>query len=141
MILVDVNVLLASLRTSSPGHGTARVYLEAALVGTEPVGILDETLTAVLRIATNPHLSLGIDRETTLAFCKAVRSAPATQRVRAPETTWARFVGLVEDLGLVGNDLPDAWLAALAMELGATLATFDRGFGRFPGLAVRLLAS
>ena len=36
---------------------------------------------------------------------------------------------------LSGNDLNDAWLAALALEHGAILVSTDEGFARFPGLA------
>jgi len=35
---------------------------------------------------------------------------------------------------LSGNDLNDAWLAALAIEHGATLVSTDTGFARYPGL-------
>ena len=41
---------------------------------------------------------------------------------------------LVLGLGLRASDVPDAHLAALALERNATLATLDRGFARFPGL-------
>lgn len=37
--------------------------------------------------------------------------------------------------GARGNLVPDAFLAALAIEHRATLVTSDRGFARFPGLA------
>jgi predicted nucleic acid-binding protein len=33
-----------------------------------------------------------------------------------------------------GNGIPDAFLAAIAIENGATWITADRGFSRFPGL-------
>lgn len=42
----------------------------------------------------------------------------------------------VPDLTLRANDIPDAFLAATAIDLGARLATFDQGFRRFPGLTV-----
>ena len=35
-----------------------------------------------------------------------------------------------------GNAVHDALLAAAALDLGATLVTSDRGFGRFAGLRV-----
>jgi predicted nucleic acid-binding protein len=44
---------------------------------------------------------------------------------------------LVTELDLVGNDLNDAWLAALAIEHDATLVSLDRGFERFPSLRWR----
>lgn len=36
-----------------------------------------------------------------------------------------------------GNLVPDAYLAAMAIERGAVMCTADRGFGRFPGLRWR----
>ena len=46
---------------------------------------------------------------------------------------------LVEiDLDAPPADVPDAYLAALAIEHGATWITTDRGFARFPGLRWRL---
>jgi predicted nucleic acid-binding protein len=39
-------------------------------------------------------------------------------------------------LRLRGNDLNDAWLAALAFEHNVTLVTADQDFGRFPGLSL-----
>lgn len=36
-----------------------------------------------------------------------------------------------------GDRIPDAWLAALALEHRATLVTADRGFARYPGLPWR----
>ena len=43
---------------------------------------------------------------------------------------------LVHELGLAGQDVPDAALAALALDLGAPMVTSDRGFRRLPGLTV-----
>ena len=40
---------------------------------------------------------------------------------------------------LRGNLVPDAYLAALALEQGAELVTLDRGFGRYPRLRWRCL--
>lgn len=41
------------------------------------------------------------------------------------------------DTGARGNALPDAYLAALAIESGAEWITTDRGFARYPGLRRR----
>ncbi|CAA9531980.1 MAG: hypothetical protein AVDCRST_MAG67-4365 [uncultured Solirubrobacteraceae bacterium] len=40
---------------------------------------------------------------------------------------------------LRGNLVPDAYLAALALQQRAGLVTFDRGFGRYPRLSWRCL--
>ena len=52
---------------------------------------------------------------------------------------WSLLERWVSTLDLRGNDLPDALLAATAQDLGARLATFDRGFRRFAGLPLIML--
>jgi len=44
------------------------------------------------------------------------------------------LAGLLHGLGRGANDVPDADLAALAIEHGLTLCTSDAGFARFAGL-------
>ena len=44
------------------------------------------------------------------------------------------FASYVQELRLTGNDVPDAYLAALAVDHEATFVSLDRGFRRFPGL-------
>lgn len=43
----------------------------------------------------------------------------------------------IEAVGRGGNNVPDAHIAALAMERDAVVHTSDRGFRRFPGLRWR----
>jgi toxin-antitoxin system PIN domain toxin len=72
-----------------------------------------------------------------LAFCAAVLDAPSAVPVRPGVRHWPIFAGLCHDVGARGNLVPDAYLAALALEHGATWVTTDRGFARFPGLRWR----
>jgi len=64
---------------------------------------------------------------------------PPAHVVRTGPAHWARFAGLSRTLSLRGNLVPDAYLAALALDQRAELVTFDRGFGRYPGLRWRCL--
>ena len=41
---------------------------------------------------------------------------------------------IVRECGPAGNLVPDAHLAALAVEHGLTVVTTDTDFGRFPGV-------
>lgn len=59
--------------------------------------------------------------------------------LRAGSAHWPRFSDLCRHLRLRGNRVPDGYLAALALEQGAELITFDRGFGRYPRLRWRCL--
>ena len=60
-----------------------------------------------------------------------------TVRIRPGREHWRIFENLCRDLGARGNVIPDAFLAAMAIEVGATFITTDAGFARFPGLRWR----
>jgi len=53
------------------------------------------------------------------------------------ERHWDIFGRLCREGGATGNLVPDAWLAALAIEWGCEFVTTDRDFARFPGLRWR----
>lgn len=138
MLLADVNVFLYAHRPESTDHDGYRSWLAAALVGVEPFGISEAVLASFVRIATHPR----VYKEPTppavaLAFCEAVLAAPSSVPVRPGPRHWPLFASLVKAAGARGNTVPDAYLAALALEHGATWITTDRGFARFPDLRWR----
>lgn len=135
MLLADVNVFLYAHRPESPRHEEYRQWLADALTGMEPFGVSELVLSSFLRIATHSRVyqeptPLGV----ALDFCRAVTDAPAAVRVRPGPDHWSLFTTLVDEAGARGNLVPDAYLAALALELGATWVTTDRGFARYPRL-------
>ena len=140
MIIFDVNVFVTAMDLDAASYSVANQALVRALTGSEPVGVIDDTLTATMRICTNRRIKTQpASTEKALAFCERIRTAPMAERVESGAAAWQRFVGLVTALELRGNDVPDAWLAAQAIELGAHFVTFDKGFERFPGLHVTIL--
>ena len=137
MIVVDVNVLVYAARREFDQHDVAHAWLTETMAGTESVVISDEVLAATVRLLTNHKvLATPLGPDDALDFCQVLREAPAYVPGRSGPQRWAHLDRLVRELGLRGNDVPDALLAATALDLNATLATFDRGFRRFPGLAV-----
>jgi len=71
---------------------------------------------------------------SALAFANAFRSEPNALAIAPGPRHWEIFQRLCLDGGARGNLVPDAWLAALAIESGCELVTADRDFARFPGL-------
>lgn len=139
MLLPDVNVLLAAFRSDHDHHRRARAFVEAARGSSEVLGLSDVALVSVVRLATNVRVFVRPDTtEAVLAYVDALL-APPGQVIRAGATHWTRFAELCRQLGLRGNLVPDGYLAALALEQNAELITFDRGFGRYPGLRWRCL--
>lgn len=138
MLLPDVNVCLLGLRPDgSPAGPLVRAWLEDALNGDERVVVSDLVLSAVIRIATNPRVfNEPVTSAQAVEYADSLRSAPAAAPAVATARQWGAFTELVREHRLRGNDVPDAWYAAIALDLGATLVTLDRGFRRFDQLRV-----
>ena len=135
MLIADVNIYLQAHRDDEAFTGAIRPWLLRQLDGDEPFGVSPLVLSAFVRIVTNHRVySDPTPREDALAFCADVRSAQAALDVMPGERHWSIFAELVRRTRARANIVPDAYLAALAIENGATFVTLDRGFARFPGL-------
>jgi toxin-antitoxin system PIN domain toxin len=111
---------------------------EAAVSGTETIGLPWIVLLAFLRPTTRPGLfqkPLSVD----VAF-DVVDTWLKQPSVTVPEPT-ARHLqtmrDLISPLGTGGNLTSDAYLVALAIEHGAELCSTDHDFGRFNRLRWR----
>lgn len=138
MILVDVNVLVAAHRPENPDHDRLRSWLESELASERTYGMSELVLSGFLRVVTHPQ----IFREPTpvpiaLDFVEAVRDRPNCAVVKPGSRHWGIFTRLYRETGARGNLVPDAYLAALAIESGSDWITLDRGFARFPDLRWR----
>lgn len=136
MLFLDVNIVLSAFRfEASAQNGEMLAWLETRLSGHEPIGISEQALSSVVRISTNPRVfEQPSTPDEAIAFTDALLAAPAARVVRPGARHWSIFRELVSTLRLRGNDIPDAYLASLAMEHGATFVTRDRGFRRFEKL-------
>jgi toxin-antitoxin system PIN domain toxin len=138
MLLPDVNVLLYARREESEHHPEYRQWLEERLGGPELVGVSELVLSGFLRIVTNHRIyKIPTPMDAAIEFCEVVLAAPAAVPIRPGPRHWPLFVDLCRRAGAKGNLVPDAYLAGLALEHGATLVTADRGFHRYPGVRVR----
>jgi toxin-antitoxin system PIN domain toxin len=135
LILIDANVLVYAHVGSFAQHQTAREWLDRQLSGVLRVGLPWQSLLAFLRLVTNPRIferpePIGSAWDQVLAWlaCEAAWVPEPTER-------HAELLGALLDLpGVHGNLVPDAHLAALALEHGLTLCSSDGDFARFPGL-------
>jgi toxin-antitoxin system PIN domain toxin len=135
LILPDVNVLVLAHRVDQDDHVAVREWLESEVNSDRPFALADIAVAGFLRIVTNPRV---YHRPTALAtaieFVDGLVEQPTCLAVAAGERHWPILRGLLRDADARGNLVPDAHLAALAIEHGATVATRDRGFSRFRGL-------
>jgi len=137
VILLDANLLLYAHNTDSPAHAAATDWLDAQLSGTTRVGLPWPTLLAFLRIASNPRVfARPVSVAGAWAQVERWLSAPVAwiplPSARHPEALASMLAATPG-----ADHVPDAHLAALAVEHGLELCTCDRGFARFPGLRWR----
>lgn len=138
MILVDVNILVYASNAEADQHSKSRAWLDGQLSDAMPVGLPWASLLGFLRIVTNAR-----------TFRTPLTMTSAWQQVTdwlSAETAWtpnpterhaAVLANLLASPGVHGNLVPDAHLAALAIEHGLTLCSTDGDFARFPGLSWR----
>lgn len=135
MILVDANILLYATNSADSRHVPARDWLDRQLVGLARVGLPWPALLAFLRISTN---SRAFPRAMTMALAwRQVSQWLACEPAWIPQPTERHAEVLAKLLalpGVHGNLVPDAHLAALAIEHGLTLCTTDGDFARFANL-------
>lgn len=138
MRLLDVNVLVYAFRVDAPEHPAYRDWL-ARLVGSdEAYAVSDHILSGFLRVVTHPRVfRTPTPLELALAFADAFRHGPNAVPVVPGGRHWGIFSRLCRDGAARGNLIPDAWLAALAIESGCELVTADRDFARFADLRWR----
>ncbi len=136
MKLVDANVLLYAVNVDAPHHGPSRRWLDGALSGADTVAFAWVALLAFVRLATKvalfpTPLTVGQAMDRVDAWLGA---APAV--VVDPTARHARIVrNLLAPLGAGGNLVNDAHLAALAVEHGCTIVSYDNDFARFAGVS------
>jgi toxin-antitoxin system PIN domain toxin len=135
MILLDANLLIYSHVKSFSQHGKAREWLDSQLSGGGAVALPWSSLLAFVRIVTNPRV-----------FERPEPIADAWRQVEAwldAEGAWIPAPGerhravlstLFGPAAMRANLVPDAHLAALAIEHGLLLCSTDGDFSRFPGL-------
>ncbi len=137
MKLVDVNLLLYAHDRRSPLHVRAREWFEQCMAQPEPVAFAPATIVAFLRLVTDSrvfarplHIAAAVEIVNDwLTAERAVFAVPT-------ERHWDILRALAVASQATAALLPDAHLAACAIEHGATLCTHDRDFSRFPGLRV-----
>lgn len=135
MLLCDVNVLVYAHRIDAPGHEAYREWLEQVINSNAAYAVSDIVLSGFLRVVTHPRVFDPPSRlEDALAFAEQIRNQANAVLLTPGSRHWAIFSELCTGADVKGNLIPDAFLAALAIENGCEWITTDRDFSRFPGL-------
>jgi toxin-antitoxin system PIN domain toxin len=138
LVLTDVNVLVYAHREDAPDHAAYRAWLENVINGDEAYGVSELALSGFIRVVTHPKV---FNKPSPVAaafeFADQLRGSPNSVRVDPGPRHWSIFRRLCLEVGAKGNLVPDAYLAALAIESGCEWITTDRDYSRFAGLRWR----
>ncbi len=137
MRLVDANILVYAFTTSFPQHERARDWLDERLSDAVPLGLPWPSLLAFVRLTSNQRL---FERPVSVATAwRQVHEWLDCEAVWVPSPT-PRHGAILGDLlsatGLRAEHVPDAHLAALALEHGVAVVSADADFSRFPNVRV-----
>jgi toxin-antitoxin system PIN domain toxin len=138
VILVDANLLLYAEDNLSPHHNRTRSWWDGQLSGTTPVGLCWLVVNAFIRIGTNPRVfehPLSLDQ--AISRVESWISQPCTRLIHPTDRHWVVFQEMLTAGQATANLVPDAHLAALAIEHGCELYSSDADFSRFPRLKWR----
>ena len=119
-------------------HERIGPWLENLANADTPFGLSTLVASGFLRVVTHPRVFVTPTTiETAVEFVEALRARPNCVDVSPGPRHWGIFAGLCRATGARGNSVPDAYLAALAIESGSEWVTTDGDFARFEGLLWR----
>jgi len=132
----DVNVLIAASRSDHPHHKKAYATLDKAVAACAEGASLKlppMVVASFLRLVTNSRIFV---RPTPVA--DAVKFLDSLLAVQGVEmiglgSEWPILRQLCIDKKLAANAIPDAWLAAVVIQRGEHLVTFDADFKKLLG--------
>lgn len=138
MQLPDVNVLVYAYSRDSPHYEESRLWLGNLVNSRTAFGLSELVCSSVIRILTNRRMyAAPATIDDALSFVGSLVDRKRCVRIRPGERHFEIFTELCRRVSVRGNDVTDAYLAALAIESGCEWVTYDRGFARFPGLRWR----
>jgi len=133
--LPDLNLLIYAVDGSAPRHRAAVRWWNGLLSGGETVALTWVVMLGFLRLTTNPRIMQNpLTADEALDYVERWLAHPITAVVDPTPRHTLVLRDLLRDVGAAGNLVPDAHLAALAIEHGAELCSADHDFGRLPGL-------
>ena len=135
MKLVDLNVLLYVVNEDSPKHQATLDWWNAAVNGSEVMGLPWVVLLGFLRISTNPRVfAKPLRTEDAVGKVDTWLAVENVRVIREQDNHWEVLRALVSESGTAGNLTTDAHLAAPAISHAAVLVSSDSDFRRFKGL-------
>lgn len=132
MIVPDINLLLYAYDTDSPFHPKAAAWWAECLSGTQPVGLLHVVLFGFVRVGTGARVfRRPMTPGEAAGHIRSWLAQPCAQILEPGPAHVDQVLDRLERVGLAGNLVTDAQIAAFAVEHNATVHTTDTDFVRF----------
>lgn len=131
MKILDVNVVLAAHRDDHPQFESARSWLQGLILSAEQFSVTDLVAGSFVRLATNRRIFVTpTPAQEAFAYLRALREQPGHTTVSPGPGHLELFERLCRVSDATGDLAPDAQLAAIAVEHGGEVVSFDRDFAR-----------
>ncbi|MGH8146220.1 MAG: TA system VapC family ribonuclease toxin [Rhodanobacteraceae bacterium] len=136
----DVNLLVYAVNLDAPQRTAAARWLEDAFQDPAGIGFTWHALAGFLRLSTQQRIvPSALPLDTALNVIQEWLTHPRARIISPTERHASLLARLLVGAGRGGNLVSDAHLAAIAIEHGAVLGTFDRDFDQFAGLRLEWL--
>jgi len=136
--IVDANLIIWAHHKQFPRHEESRQWWARLLTQVPLVGIPWPTLLSFVRISTHPRaLERPLDVDQAWQLVESWLDRPNVWVPVPTDRHREIFAMLLVGSSAAGNHVPDAHLAALAIEWGLELQSADRDFARYAGLRWR----
>lgn len=142
MHLLDVNVVLAAHRADHPHHAAVRQWFETLLAEDRPFTVPTVVWASFLRLATNRRIFfVPTPLVDAFAFLDATCAQPH-HLLTSPGSRHLEILRLLcAEADATGDLVPDAVIAAVAVEHGCEVVTLDRDFARFASVPHQRLST
>jgi toxin-antitoxin system PIN domain toxin len=135
VLVLDVNVVLAAFRTDHRHHAATRQWFDAVVAGADGYSVPNVVWASFLRLVTNRHaFPVPTPVGEAFAYIDAVRAHPNHRPLEPGPHHLALLHRLCNEADAAGDLIPDAVIAAIALEHGCAVASFDRDFARFSAI-------
>ncbi len=140
MKLPDTHLMIYAVNLAAPQHAAAGAWLANAFDCGQGMALSWAALLGFIRLTTRPGvLSRRLAVEDAWMAEDQWLNTPGAHTVNSGPRNADLLGQLQLAAGTAGNLTSDAHPAALALQHGATVGTFDRAFRRFAGLGADLL--
>lgn len=130
--LLDVNVVVAAHRDDHGHHALVRPWLDELVTGTDQLSVPALVCGSFLRLVTNRRIfDVPTPRTDAFAYLRALLGQPNHVTTGPGRRHLTLLERTCDDADASADLVPDAVLAAIALEHDCTVATLDRDFTRF----------